>query len=143
MSVDGSQYACSFVERADPFRIDFLSPVTAWGADLLGIGNGGRETSLSFYDENDTLLSQTIFEDNGLLELMFFGVDLMDQVASYAQFDFLGIDNDGDAYDLFSIDNITFSIDRGEETPSPVPLPAGFVFLLTALGGLGMRKAFS
>ncbi|MEM6637426.1 MAG: VPLPA-CTERM sorting domain-containing protein [Pseudomonadota bacterium] len=138
-SVNGSQDACSLVERGNPLTIEFLSPITAWGADFRDIANAGRQTALSFFAEDDTLLNRTVLQGYDLYELTFFGVDLLGQAAAYARFDFLGIETSDLAIDIFAMDDIVYSIDRGGDMPPPVPLPAGFFLMLTAMAGLTLR----
>ena len=86
ITVDGTQAVYGLTTRADRFRIDFLNPVTSWGATFYDLTDETREKDLRFYDGSDTLLGNILVSGQDQDALSFHGIDLDVQAASYVEF---------------------------------------------------------
>ncbi|WP_424969988.1 hypothetical protein [Dinoroseobacter sp. S76] len=134
-AIDGSRHACVGVSDHAQVRLDFLTDVSAWGADFSDMGDQGRETALMFYDDEDQLLFEYVAADQGELEKTFIGVDFEDETASYMTFS-LFARLPSQQLDGFGMDNILFTSVRDPGAPAPVPLPPAALLLGSAAGGL-------
>ncbi|MEM6683365.1 MAG: hypothetical protein AAF607_14100, partial [Pseudomonadota bacterium] len=141
--IDGSQFACSFVDPEADLRIDFNAPVTAWGADFRDIADDDRRTKLSFYDDDDALLADYVAEGFNEADQSFIGLDFMGAEASYLIFSFITGPQDISNSDVFGMDNVLFSTARGM-TPNPVPVPPAMLLFASAgavFAGLGKARS--
>jgi hypothetical protein len=124
---DGTAYLLGDLDGDSQFfRIDFLTPVVAWGVDTIAMADLPRTTSFNIYSASDALLgtiAATSPDDNSTRK--FYGFELTSDSASY-----LVVRNSTDTNDAFSFDNIGFVT---------VPEPAGTVPALAAF--LGLRRA--
>lgn len=124
---DGTAYLLADLDAPGQFfRIDFVTPVIAWGVDTLAMADVPRTTSINIYSASDSLLGSiaaTSPDDNTTRK--FYGFELSADAASY-----LIVQNSTGTNDAFSFDNIGFVT---------VPEPAGTVLALGAL--LGLRQA--
>ncbi|WP_424968748.1 hypothetical protein [Dinoroseobacter sp. S375] len=134
-SIDGSRHACVGVSDHAQVRLDFLTDVSAWGADFSDMGDQGRETALKFYDDADQLLFEYVAADQGELEKTFIGVDFEGESASYMTFSLFARLPSQDL-DGFGMDNVIFTSVRDPGAPAPVPLPPAALLLGSAAGGL-------
>ncbi|MEM6681564.1 MAG: hypothetical protein AAF607_04915 [Pseudomonadota bacterium] len=142
LTLDATQFACSFVDPQLDLRIDFNAPVTAWGADFRDIADTNRKTKLSFYDAEDGLITEYLAQGLEDSEKSFIGLDLMDNAATHLIFS-LVLDPDQDyTLDFFGMDNVLFSTARGGVTPNPVPVPPALLLFGSAGAAFaGMRSA--
>ncbi|MEM6637407.1 MAG: hypothetical protein AAF667_16110 [Pseudomonadota bacterium] len=141
--IDGTNFACSFVNPEFDLRVDFNAPVTSWGADFRDIADTDRRTKLSFFDGNDDLIADYVAEGLGDSEISFIGLDLMGAEATHLIFSIIIDDVEADNLDLFAMDNALFSTARGTDVPNPapVPLPPAMALFLSAGGALaGLRR---
>ncbi|MEM6683366.1 MAG: hypothetical protein AAF607_14105 [Pseudomonadota bacterium] len=141
-TVDGSPFACTFVEANAQLRIDFNTDVTSWGADFRDLGDEERKTKLTFYDDSD-VIAEYIAGGNDNGEVTFVGLDLDGAQATHLIFSlFQAFDPN---QDLFGMDNVLFSTARGTGTvPNPVPVPPAMLLFASAGAAFaGMRRARS
>jgi hypothetical protein len=119
-------------------RIDFLTPVTSFGADFVDLGDEERITLMNFLDEDDTSIGKILVQGFGDLESAFWGIDLAGAAASSLEFVSIVTDD----IDGFVMDNVMYATGRGM-SPAPVPVPAGVFLMATAMGGFALRRAVS
>ena len=139
---DGSPFACSYAGSHADLRVDFLAPVISWGADFTDLGDETRHTKFSFYDTDSNLISDFVASGYAHQEKRFFGFDLDGAEAGHMTMSFLVGSSGGFSYDAFGIDNVGFSTARGQDMPSPVPLPSSL--FLMGVGGccfVGLKRA--
>ncbi|WP_424968348.1 hypothetical protein [Dinoroseobacter sp. S375] len=128
--LDGTTFILGAATLDDPMRVTFDTPVLAWGAEFNDLGDNNRDVALNVYDVSDTLIASFGISDAPDHVTQFIGWDFAGDQASYLEIAFLGgLTN----FEGFGIDNVLFSIPRGDDVPAPVPLPAP-VLLLGASG---------
>ncbi len=121
---DGTPYLLGDLVSGVTMRVDFLSAITAWGADIQGIADAGRPTRIDVFDSFDALLGSVTLASLNQSEDQFYGFQLTGgDLAHYMIFVNSSTNND-----TFGIDNIGFV------SPAPVPEPGSLV--LFAIGGL-------
>ncbi|WP_424973045.1 hypothetical protein [Dinoroseobacter sp. S76] len=136
---NGSNYVCAYADINSSMRVDFAAPVTAWGADFRDIGDGNRTTTVDFLDSDEAVIASFEFTNKGEGQAFFFGAALGD--ASAMSLVFRATDPAQDVTDLYGFDNVLFTVPRDVPPIPPVPLPASFVLLLSALaGGAGASR---
>ncbi|MEM9353619.1 MAG: hypothetical protein AAGA92_11450 [Planctomycetota bacterium] len=126
---DGTSFLVTIINsnRGDFLRFDFDTPVTAWGAETIGVSNEGRRTSILVFDANDTLLgridplapkpqSGNFFSDFR----SFYGFSLDSSAASYVLWE------STTAGDAFGVDDIAF-------VAVPEPAAAGLAATVLAM----------
>ncbi len=104
VTVDGTPFLIGDVFRSEVVRFDFVTPVTAWGADFKDIANLGRNTKIKAYDQSDELLG--VIEPSSTLNqaVRFFGFRVTTDSVAYVEI----TDNNFRTNDAFGIDNIGF-----------------------------------
>lgn len=141
LTIDGTHAVYGASIGDVDFRIDFLNPVTAWGADFMDLGDSGQITNLRFLDDTETVIDNILVFGFGPDERAFWGIDLDGQEASSLVFQSI-IAPDG--ADAFLFDNALYSQNRDNPLdPSPVPLPASALLFLTGGGAfmvVGRRR---
>ncbi|WP_424976676.1 hypothetical protein [Dinoroseobacter sp. S124A] len=136
---NGSNYVCAYADVFSSMRVDFVAPVTAWGADFRDIGDGSRSTTVDFLDSDDAVIASYEFTNKGEGQAFFFGAVLEDDAAMSLVFRATAPKQQ--TTDLYGFDNVLFTVPRDVPPVPPVPLPASFVLLLSALaGGAGFSR---
>ncbi|MEM6681562.1 MAG: hypothetical protein AAF607_04905 [Pseudomonadota bacterium] len=130
-AIDGSPYACSYVDAQVSLNIDFNAPVTSWGADFRRLGDDGQRVELAFLDDDSNVIADFIAEGNDVGAFSFIGLDFQGQETSQLVFSYL-FSNASQAYDIFGMDNVLFSTARGAGTPNPVPVPPAMLLFASA-----------
>ncbi|MEM1077236.1 MAG: hypothetical protein AAGI09_01810 [Pseudomonadota bacterium] len=124
--LDGTTFILGASTLDEAMRIDFDTPMLAWGAEFSDLADGGREVAVNVYDATDTLIASLEIADAPDQTQQFIGWDFAGEQASYLEIAFLdGLTN----LEAFGIDNVLFSIQRGDGAPAPVPLPAPALLL--------------
>jgi hypothetical protein len=117
-------------------RIDFLAPVTSFGAYFSDLGDDDKTTLINFLDADDTSIGKILVEGFDDQNLIFRGIDLAGPAASAIEFVSLFAPDDLEA---FAMDNVYFSTGRGIN-PAPVPLPASALLFLAGAGVFAAMK---
>jgi hypothetical protein len=104
-------------------RIDFLSPVSAFGLNV----SGSYPYSLKAYDESGFLI-ETFGPTAGSYNNYFMGI------ASTTAISYAVLGNIG-GFDYLNVDNLTYN-----PIPNAVPLPATLTLMLSALSLLGFAR---
>lgn len=124
----------------NPIRFDFFSVVAEFHLDVGDFGPSDADVfTLNAYSGTGTLVdSETVnfsASDSGFATLTV--SESLTDLISYAT---LSSTSSGGFPGSFFIDNLVFDVEVPGSAPSPVPLPAGFVLLGTALAGLRLSR---
>lgn len=136
-SVNGTTFAFVNIELGEnEFRIDFATPVVAWGADFNSLANDDRVTRISIHDEANLLLDAIEPASlPGSYTVRFWGFALTEGAAASMRFTYVGPSGVVGPRDTFGIDDIAFVTDVPE--PASVCL---FGSLAGALAGAALRR---
>lgn len=118
----------------NPFRADFTSPVSFVSVQLGDFGADEDNLFLRAFGANDTFLAATSAVLGARVQ------NMLTLALSASGIRYVLFGSSGDFNNSVYADNLTFTND----SVPPIPLPAGAVLLLTALGGLawaGRRAA--
>ncbi len=135
-TIDNSRAVNGFSMAGSSMRIDFLAPVTSFGAFFSDLGDDEKSTLINFLDADDTSVGKILVEGFEDLGLIFRGIDLNGIAASAIEFVSLTAPDDLEA---FAMDNVYFSTDRGV-FPAPVPLPASALLLGAGVMALPLMR---
>jgi hypothetical protein len=123
-SWDGSPLLVADIDGLSQFvRINFLSPVVAWGGDTVGLSDFPKTTQIHVFNASNVLLGVIAPSATNSFYRSFYGFRLSSDAASYIRF----VNSDG-ANDVFTIDNIGFV---------NVPEPVGLLSLAFSVFGFG------
>lgn len=135
LSVWGSPFS-----SVNPIRFDFLSVVAEFHLDVGDFGPSDEDViTLNAYTATDTLVdSMTVtFLDGASGFTTLLVSESATDLISYATLS--STSSNGFPGSIF-IDNLVFDVEIPGSAPGPVPLPAGFVLLGTALAGLRFSR---
>jgi hypothetical protein len=122
-NIDGTANANIFTDTNRSFTLGFSSAITAFGADFGGMNDGLQRSVFNVLGDD---IFAPIQSGN---TVQFFGFISDMAFSSLSIFD---VNDEGDG---FSMDNVSYGT-----TIAPVPLPAGGLLLLSALGGIAALR---
>jgi len=126
-SIDGTPYVLGEVaDTGTIIRIDFTSPITGWGADLI---SHDPNTVIDIFDQSNNLIGTTASVAD---ETTFYGFHL-DAGASAGRIEIKFI---GQTNDLFGMDNLSF-VQSSSGVPDPVVQIQALADAVDALESLG------
>ncbi|MEC9310928.1 MAG: VPLPA-CTERM sorting domain-containing protein [Pseudomonadota bacterium] len=117
------------------FSISFSSNISAFGLYGTDIGDFGNTLILRLTKSGGGTVDLNVGNGNSNGSLLFFG--FIDTTESYSMIEFL---NNPGGTDIFGFDDLTIG-DVGQiVNPPAVPLPAGGLLLISALGGIAVAR---
>lgn len=111
-------------------RIDFATALSAWGAEFIGFGGSSQQSTISFFDASDTLISSFVAGAEIPTLSGFRGFDLA-SAASYILFS--APSSQSALNDAFFMDDFTY-----RTADNVIPLPGALPLFIAGLGGFGL-----
>lgn len=133
---DGSSAVLGDLDGSSEYiRIDFLTPVTAWGVNTLGMSNGTRNTLITAFDADNNGLGTIVTDSSGSYTKQFYGFEMTTGTVDHLLFVNSTLSNDA-----FVLDDMAFvTLSTGPVVPEPSTYAMGVLALL-GLGSYGYRQ---